>query len=424
MKEKLEHKLTNRINEVFNSHDPDFNPQDWEKMKTMLEGDLVPFKLYFINYLKVAAIVLLLAVDGFFLWKMNNNPSQEMGEKVQTIANQEEQPDIKELAPQNLAQEDNFKAGPESVSKQNINDEPQIHHTSELYQNPKQGKLIEKKDNSLVQEILGAPDIKQSPEAIQIVVSDLFTDFNPEIEIRFRQDELYLANVSNSSNSKSSDEKMPAIYPSDSRKPRSSLGVEVASFTQYSPDDLNPGLGIGAGFAANIPVFKGLAFAPGLTINRQNLAYNDQNTLEEATSYTTTNSYDIQNFLSDNPEISPTEVSLTALDIPLNLQYRFIERKKTNYFVEFGVSSLLYISESYTYEFPNDVSGGYDVGAFQTFDFASLLNFSAGMGYRLGTRFDIVVNPYLKYPVSNLSDAELKFGNGGIKMKFMIFPKN
>jgi hypothetical protein len=427
MKEKFEHKLTNRINEVFNSHNPEFNAQDWEKMKTMLDNKRLPFKLYLIRYMKVAAVLLLLAIGGYFLWEMNGNSLPEKEEKVEMIAYPDNQPKVEDQVQQNLAQEDFSKPGNENHSDQTATEDRfPIEHTHETVPPNKQGDLTETQSSPADQIVLQLPEIKQTPETIQIIPSDLFADFDPEIEIRFRPDELYLAQFDDSSNFKGGSEdgqNSPEIYSSESTKTRTSMGVEVASFTQYSPDDLNPGLGVGAGFAANIPIFKGLAFAPGLTVNRQNLAYDNQNTLEQEATFTMTDNNELKEYLSNNPEVSPTDVSLTTLDLPLNLQYRFIEGKKTNYFLELGISSLLYLSEDYTYEFTNNVSGGYDVGAFQTFDFASLLNFSVGIDFQLGKRFDMVFNPYLKYPVSDLSDADLRFGNGGIKMKFMIFPK-
>jgi len=134
-----------------------------------------------------------------------------------------------------------------------------------------------------------------------------------------------------------------------------------------------------------------------------------------------------------------TELQLTAMDIPMNFQYQFLKRKKGNYFFELGFSSLLYLSQDYSYELSYIDNSGCPPGGicsnmvtvveessipdYKTFDFAKFLNFSVGLDYHLSKRFDMVVNPYLKYPVNLLSEEELKFGSGGLKLKFMIVPK-
>jgi hypothetical protein len=150
-------------------------------------------------------------------------------------------------------------------------------------------------------------------------------------------------------------------------------------------------------------------------------------------SFTTSGGY------SSNSNLTPTEMQLTGLDIPVNFQYQFIKRKRGNYFLELGFSSLLYLSQNYSYELTYIDNSGCPPGTvcsnmvtiteessipdYRTFDFAKFLNFSVGLDYHLSKRFDMVVNPYLKYPVNMLSGDELKFGSGGLKLKFMIVPK-
>jgi len=140
--------------------------------------------------------------------------------------------------------------------------------------------------------------------------------------------------------------------------------------------------------------------------------------------------------IENNPDIKPSEINLTGLDIPVNFQYRFIQRKSSDYFVELGFSNLLYLSESYSYSIA-EVSGTNPDGtyqieqtfteeitapAFKTFDFASLINFSLGWDYKLNKSLDLTLNPYLKYPVSDLSSGDFKFGSGGLKLKLMLKP--
>jgi hypothetical protein len=46
-----------------------------------------------------------------------------------------------------------------------------------------------------------------------------------------------------------------------------------------------------------------------------------------------------------------------------------------------------------------------------------------GWDYRLSRGLGLTLNPYLKHPVSTMTSGDIKFGSGGIKLKFMIIPK-
>lgn len=115
----------------------------------------------------------------------------------------------------------------------------------------------------------------------------------------------------------------------------------------------------GAGMAAYILIKKRFSFSPGLVVSVYNMKLSNEQYIENSNVFTNLNS-EIEN----NDEIKPSEVNLTGLDIPVNFQYQFIRRKSLNFFVEFGFSSLLYLSENYSYTFsytkypqPNSNSG-------------------------------------------------------------------
>jgi hypothetical protein len=54
---------------------------------------------------------------------------------------------------------------------------------------------------------------------------------------------------------------------------------------------------------------------------------------------------------------------------------------------------------------------------FNSFYFAKTLNFSFGTGYRLAGN-DLIIEPFLKYPIDGLGSQQLKFGSGGVNLKF------
>ena len=160
---------------------------------------------------------------------------------------------------------------------------------------------------------------------------------------------------------------------------------------------------------------------------------NGTNERVEESVFTTTS---IEEVIENDPEIKPSGIQLTGIDIPLNFQFRFMEKKKSDYFVELGISNLVYLSENYLYAFtkvsgPNPYTGTQSEeavtgetlnSAFETFDFAKLINFSLGWNYKLNRRLDLSLNPYIKYPVGSLGSGEVKFGSGGMKLKLMVKP--
>jgi hypothetical protein len=75
MKEKFEHKLTNRIREVFDSHKPEFNPQDWEQMETMLVKKKDRMTPLLNNFMKAAIVLILIGIGSYFLWDQSLDKS-------------------------------------------------------------------------------------------------------------------------------------------------------------------------------------------------------------------------------------------------------------------------------------------------------------------------------------------------------------
>ena len=216
------------------------------------------------------------------------------------------------------------------------------------------------------------------------------------------------------------------------------LGFEVSSFTNYSSENLEAGMNFGAGMTANIPVVKNLSVSPGIIYSNQQLDYAYENTLTESSIVSTQSFLSAEEYIEANPELRPATVEFSALDIPVNLQYQFAQGKRSGYFVELGISSLLYLDENYTYTFVSQTSGGpfpysgtnqsdpvsaeIEEDAFQTFDFARLINFSVGWDFILSKKLDMTLNPFLQYPTNTLTSGDIKFGTGGLKARIMLKP--
>ncbi|MGZ3767731.1 MAG: hypothetical protein ACXVA2_23910, partial [Mucilaginibacter sp.] len=55
--------------------------------------------------------------------------------------------------------------------------------------------------------------------------------------------------------------------------------------------------------------------------------------------------------------------------------------------------------------------------SFDSFYFGKTLNFSFGTGYSVG-RNRLIIEPFLKYPLEGLGAQQIRFGAGGLNLKF------
>ena len=124
------------------------------------------------------------------------------------------------------------------------------------------------------------------------------------------------------------------------------------------------------------------------------------------------------------PTFKNYNANLVGLDVPVNLKYEF-NPQKNDIYVSAGFSSGTFINESYTYlySYPSfnsteaQTKNETTSKSFNSFYFAKTLNFAVGMGYPFGKN-RLVIEPFLKYPLDGLGSQQLKFGAGGLNLKF------
>jgi cytoskeletal protein RodZ len=432
MKEKFEHKLIQKIKDVFDSNQPEYNPQDWENMKAKLSENNVRKVPVFWTMLKVASVLLILLIGSYIIWQRLSQPVDQVTEKgteksisiFQGKSDDIQQPEKEVQSQDSRILSEPIRSGP-------------VNEPAETIANNVLTEALKNDDSVL----LGneSSEIVKTDTAFAIAITNENETINTELSQNL-----------NSENAQETNEQVLPLVPIESepeitysenhkQKQKVKIGVELASFTNYASEELVPEMNFGAGLTANIPIRSRFSFAPGINLSSYNMQVENTDQLSNKNTTTTTSGINtIDALIESNPDIKPIGVELTGLDIPLNFQYCFIRKPKSNYFVELGFSSLLYLSEKYdytvteitgtnsdgTYTYGQTYSGETETPAFETFDFASLLNFSLGWDYRISRGFGLTLNPYIKYPVSTMTSGDIKFGSGGIKLKFMIIPKN
>jgi hypothetical protein len=221
-----------------------------------------------------------------------------------------------------------------------------------------------------------------------------------------------------------------------------SFGVYAATYVNYaskSNNQINEGIGI----SSDIRLSRKLNLSTGVAIGQNSLNYNGQLPPEQSKLLSATNSsannpaannktsalaapaYSANSFFAATPSIKNYTASLVGLEVPINLKYHFNPEKSAT-FVSIGVSSGTFINErytstySYSTPFASNLSQTTDRSLqqkFNSFYFAKTLNFSFGTGYRISGN-DLIIEPFLKYPIDGLGSQQIKFGSGGVNLKF------
>ncbi|HEY9002371.1 MAG TPA: hypothetical protein VIM89_13520 [Mucilaginibacter sp.] len=219
-----------------------------------------------------------------------------------------------------------------------------------------------------------------------------------------------------------------------------SFGVYAATYVNYaskSNNQVNEGIGI----SSDIRISRKLNLSTGVAIGQNSLNYNGQLPPEQSKLLASTNNSanndkisalaptaynpSSNSYFAATPSLKNYTASLVGLEIPINLKYKFNPEKSAT-FVSIGVSSGTFINETYTSTyayttpFASNLSQTTDQSLqqkFNSFYFAKTLNFSFGTGYRISGN-DLIIEPFIKYPIEGLGSQQIKFGSGGVNLKF------
>ena len=213
------------------------------------------------------------------------------------------------------------------------------------------------------------------------------------------------------------------------------FSIYAATYFNYAKGSSNQ-LNAGAGITTDIRLTHNLKFSTGVAIAQNTMAYNRQSqipvspsTLSDvaASANLSVYSYKAQGaFLASTPNLKTYDANLVGLDIPMNLKYMFNPDKNDTY-VSAGLSSGTFINETYTYNYnvsaPVSSENAQTQGVstknnFNGFYFAKTLNFAFGVGYPLGKTNRLIIEPFVKYPLDGVGSQQLKFGAGGLNLKF------
>jgi len=214
------------------------------------------------------------------------------------------------------------------------------------------------------------------------------------------------------------------------------FGVYAATYFNYAKGSSNQ-LNVGAGVTSDIRLNDNLKISTGVTIAQNTLNYTGQpptnsSSLDAASlgisigHSNTPGAFAAQGiYVSPSPTLKNYNASLVGLDIPIDFTYVF-NPKKSDTYISAGLSSGTFINESYTYSYNyssvlssnvNQVQDQSNRSSFNSFYFAKTLNVAFGVGYPLGKN-RLIIEPFVKYPLDGLGTQQIRFGAGGLNLKF------
>ena len=394
--------LSEKIKTGFNNHREPYNPADWENLKTQLTGKKRGLVIW-LNIAKAASVILFVGISTFYvnrndenlqsLYKVTNNQinvkSNKSQEKEEVYIAQEIN-EVREI----------LEANKEIVTDSLHNDitnniANEINETESV----KNMFNINQTDSIKSKEIIAFADSSRNDSSKQIVQVQL----------------------------------VEKIFEIDQKKRNSKFdfAVAIASMYSYSTQGAEGNINMGGGFTTSYNISEKFSISSGLMIAQQSLSYRGNN---EGTNMVYSNTLmDSKTTMVNNPASAESRIEFVGIDIPLNIKY-----KLKRLIVTTGISSLVFVSEKRTYSANatvyntsfNSATNNYETvktienfqiedksPSFNRFDFASLFNMAVAYEFPL-KKGSMMLEPFIKYPIGEISSENLKIGSAGLSLHY------
>ena len=221
------------------------------------------------------------------------------------------------------------------------------------------------------------------------------------------------------------------------RNRNSAIQFLAGSMVTYTTREVADGMGFAAGVTGDFPVSENLSVNTGGILVYNQFSFDD-NSMFGVAMEALPNYYRSEDLMVID-ESGFVDYEFMAVDFPLNMRMQILNDSRKQFFVSAGVSSFLYLQQSFSRnaEIMADViseniagqtttsrdfssvttSGSYD--AFRRVDLARFLNLSAGYVVKR-ENYNMIIEPYIKYPMYNVTSFDLKIGMAGLSLKYQL----
>lgn len=413
--------LIRRIREVFDNHSEAVDPAAWKDMQEKLDGGRNLRIVYLQRASRVAAVLLLL----FLVFWPFNQQIKEYSERNETLMNQYELPSPDFQENMEFAESDSKGiASVENSGEQQSESQPQR-------------RLIGQDDhNEMIQNETGKKEgISKKTAATSKEKDDLqkISPLQRRVDVAQNQ-QPYLAALSESGEQKSPWEQISSGNLETDKKQKANLGVTFSTLYNYTPKATKSDLNFSGGVLSEFELLPNLSMHTGVIVSRQYFTTHGS-TIPEGNDALYSHLSAESTSSSANVTSTSNRVELVGLDVPVNIRYRYRDFSLTA-----GISSFTYIQEQYSHHYSAEyvnyiydesnnlrntekvirsqsVEESYD--PLHQVDLANILNLSLGYHFTFD-RSQMVVEPYLKHPLSDLTSQDIRFGARGIRLKFQF----
>jgi hypothetical protein len=192
--------------------------------------------------------------------------------------------------------------------------------------------------------------------------------------------------------------------------------------------------GISIGFYLEHKLTRKLSVRPGLALAKY--SYGSENA---SAGKVFMNSVSSAGSMTGSVGSYENQLDIVTVEVPVNLVYTLIERGKSSLFVSAGVSTMVYLDQSFSSSFTNvyteqkvdlasgnvfletrsqDINVESDEKALSHVDYFGLTNLSAGYSLPLKKGGNMLIEPFIQLPVSDLTSFNVRIRYGGLSFKF------
>jgi hypothetical protein len=191
--------------------------------------------------------------------------------------------------------------------------------------------------------------------------------------------------------------------------------------------------GVSVGFFIDQKLSRRISFRPGLALSK--FAYAS---VPVASAKVMGNAYAAMSNSQAPVESNDNKLDIITMEIPLNMVFTVLEKGRSSLFVSAGASTLVYLNQQFSGDYvglftqksydavtgavvettvPQTVNVKSEENAFSHVDYFGLANLSAGYSMPVG-KSNMLIEPFIQLPVSDLTSLDLKIKYGGLSVKY------
>ncbi len=213
---------------------------------------------------------------------------------------------------------------------------------------------------------------------------------------------------------------------------RFSVGLVTTSLMNYANGNTASQVHFGAGITSGWKLSDRLSVHSGVILAENSLSLDRSNSSVRESTYAVDRATNTElsavgkNTIVQAVSPNSMDVSLLVVDIPLNVTYR-VDLGASNLLLTGGLSSFAYLDQQYSYHNTMQLYTNASVEApepmvrqekaFSHFDLARQLNLAIGTELPLGKGSVLILEPYVKYPLGELTSEKIRFGSAGMNLR-------